>query len=74
MENRSISELLERLGYQDPCPKRGRNNKAAMKLRAAEIKKLNIEQYRIGSDKIYEGGGYIRVPVYEYKGIKYSEA
>lgn len=73
MEIQSISTLFERLGYKDPCPKKGRNNKIAMKLRRDEKAKYNIKQYQIGSRKVYEAGGYIKVPLYEYEGIQYSE-
>jgi hypothetical protein len=73
-EYRPISELLQKLGYKDPCPERGRNNKKAIKQRREAISKLNLEQYRIGSTKDYDGDGYFTTPVYEYNGVKYSRA
>lgn len=74
MKYQPISKLLDRLGYVDPCPKRGKHNKAAIKLRRAAIEALNLEQYRVGTATEWDKDGYIKVPVYEYEGIRYSRA
>jgi hypothetical protein len=71
---RPIKELLEKLGYEDPCPEKGKHNKKAIKERKYAISKLNLEQYKIGTAKDYDGDGYFKVPVYEYEGVKYSRA
>ena len=73
MTIQSIEDLYLRLGYKDPCPKKGKNNKAAIKLRREERAKYNLKPYEIGSKKIYIPGGPITIPIYEYGGIQYSE-
>jgi len=73
-EYKSIAALLDVLGYINPCPNAGKWNKKAQKLRSEALLKLNLKQYQVGSAKEYEGGGYIKVAVYEYEGVLYSRA
>lgn len=72
MKYKDLSQLLTILGYVDPYPNAGKWNKKAQKARRAAIDKLNIEQYRIGSYADSFEDGYIRVPIYEYKNVKYA--
>jgi len=69
---RSVDELLYLLGYVDPYPKAGKWNKKAQKARALEARKINLKQYQVHSTTEWDKDGYIKVPVYEYNGIKYS--
>ena len=71
-----VQYLLMELGYMDPCPNSGVNNKHANHLRSiarAPYVRL-LSNYQIGSAKEYEGGGYFRTPVYEYQGVLYTSA
>ena len=69
---RSVDELLCLLGYVDPYPKAGRWNKKAQKTRQKEVAKIDLKRYQVHSTQEWDKDGYIKVPVYEYNGIKYS--
>lgn len=72
----TIDQLFADLGYADPCPERGQNNKEANRIRATARRPFAemIQAFRIGSGREYEGDGYFTTPVYEYRGKLYTGA
>lgn len=67
-----LKELLDKLGYVDPCPDMGKHNKLAIRKRARAIKALNIKQFMVGQQKVQEFDGYTFKPLYRYDGVLYS--